>query len=271
MKKKQRIAQNLGKSTFKSSSKSSQGFWEKEYAAAQGRGAHLALSDEPSEDLEKFVRFIERQSGHEQLNVHQSVVDLGCGNGRNLIYLSREFGMHGTGFDIAHSAIDQAKKAAGVSTNPRMELASMRKETSREALPLEFEVRSIAGDLPFEDESQTLVLDMMVSHFLNAEQRAHLLSEVVRILKPGGWFFFKTFLLDEDRHAKRLLNENPGNEEGTYIHPEIKVAEHVSTEDEIVEAFSPHFTIHKIQKSHGHLRKGKAKRRSIVVYAEKSY
>lgn len=243
MKKKQRTAH-----------KSSQGFWDKEYKTGRGVGSHLALSTEPSEDLQKFVRFLERESGNKFLNGHKSVVDLGCGNGRNLLYLSKEYGLKGTGFDIAQSAIAQAKKA-GVA----------------EKLPLGFEVRSIVGELSFPDESQDIVLDMMVSHFLNSEERKKLTEEVARILKPGGWFYLKTFLLDDDRHAKRLLEEHPGQEKGTYIHPEIRVAEHVSSQEEIVALLSPHFIIHKVQKSHGHLRKGKAKRRSISVYAEKSY
>lgn len=240
MKKRQRIG---GKGT----GKSSQGFWEKEYRGGQ----HLALSAEPSEDLAKFVRFLEREKRTEYLDKKNSVVDLGCGNGRNLIYLAEHYGVNGTGFDIAHSAIVQAKKAS-------------------KDLPIQYETRSIAGELPFEDESQGMVLDMMVSHFLNNEQRVKLLEEVTRILKPGGWYFFKTFLLDEDRHAKRLLTDHPSGEEGSYIHPEIRVAEHVFTEEEVVELLSPHFTIHKIQKSHGHLRSS-AKRRSISIYAERSY
>ncbi len=247
MKKKQRIKGR----------KSAQGFWDKEYAGGKGK-THLALSDEPSEDLEKFVRFLERDSGQEYLNFHQSVVDLGCGNGRNLIYLSKTFGVRGTGFDIASSGITQAKKA------------SFNEEG--ENLPLEYEVRSIAGALPFPDESQAIVLDMMVSHFLNIEERKFLISEVARILKPGGWFFFKTFLLDEDRHAKRLLESHPSGEAGSYIHPEIQVAEHVSTQEELEELLAPYFKIHKIHKSHGHLKKTKsAKRRSIGVYAERLY
>jgi SAM-dependent methyltransferase len=233
---------------MKKKQRSSQGFWDKEYRSSQ----HLTLSDAPSEDLEKFMRFLEREKRTEYLNKKNSVVDLGCGNGRNLIYLSNTYGLSGTGYDIAHSAIVQAKKASA-------------------GLPLEYGVRSIAGDLPFEDESQGVVLDMMVSHFLNNEEREKLITEIARILKPGGWLFFKTFLLDEDRHAKRLLSEHPAGEAGSYIHPEIRVTEHVSTEEEIVALLSPFFIIHKIQKSHGHLRQGKAKRRSISIYAEKLY
>jgi SAM-dependent methyltransferase len=124
--------------------------------------------------------------------------------------------------------------------------------------------------IPVADSSQTIVLDMMVSHFLDAVGRAKLLEEIVRVLRPGGWLFYKTFLLDEDRNAARLLRENPGEEQGTYIHPEIGVPEHVSTEEEIRTTFEPYFIIHKVVTSHGHLSHGKAhKRRSISVYAQR--
>jgi len=231
-----------------------QHFWNKEYKNGRGkkgiRSSNLALSTDPSEDLMKFTRWLERESGKELLNIKGSVLDLGCGNGRNLIYMHDTYGMRGIGFDISNEAIAQAKKLSA-------------------GKPISYEARSIIGPLPVEDESQTIALDMMVPHFLNSEERKVLVKEIARTLKLGGYLYFKTFLLDDDLNAKRLLRENPAEEAGSYIHPKIGVAEHVSTEQEIREAFAEHFHIHKISKSHGHLRKGQAKRRSISVYAER--
>jgi SAM-dependent methyltransferase len=222
-------------------------FWNKEYR----HGAHLTLSTTPSEDMIKFTRWLERQEGRKTLNPIASMLDIGCGNGRNLVYLSNNYGMRGFGFDISASAIESARKLS-------------------EDLPLTYEVRSMADPLPLPDASQTIVLDMMVSHFLDAEKRGQLVAEIARVLRPGGWFFFKTFLLDEDRNAERLLRTSPGEEEGTYVHPEIGVPEHVATEQEIEASLAPYFAIHKMVKSHGHLSKGKAhKRRSISVYAQR--
>jgi len=227
-------------------------FWNKEYRQKDSRNGHLALSNNPSEDLEKFTRWLERQSGREFLNPLAKALDLGCGNGRNLIFLSENFGIKGTGYDISGEAISSAKKLS-------------------KEFPIQYEIRSIVGDITIPDESQTIVLDMMTSHFLKKDEREHLHDEIARVLKPGGWLFFKTFLLDEDKNAKRMLEENPAEEAGSYIHPKIGVAEHVFTEEEIVEDLSKHFTIHKIVKSHRHLLRGKAaKRRSISVYAEKN-
>ena len=222
-------------------------FWDKEYR----QGGHLTLSTEPSEDLIKFTRWLDREYDGTFLNSTDSVLDLGCGNGRNLIHLAQTFGTGGMGYDISEEAVAQAKKQS-------------------EGLPLSYAVRSVASPLPLPDESQTLVLDMMVSHFLNDPERDQLKKEIARVLKPGGWLFLKTFLLDEDLHAKRLLREHPAEEAGSYVHPKFGVVEHVSTEEELVGALSSHFVIHKKVRSHRHLKDGRAfKRRSIAIYAQK--
>ncbi len=222
------------------------GFWDKEYK----KGEHLALSTTPSEDLQKFLRWFLREYDMPLLSTHSSALDLGCGNGRNLVYLAKEYGVKGAGIDTSHEAISQAKK---MSTG----------------LPLAYEVRSIALPLPAPDQSQDLVLDMMTSHLLNKEGRANLYKEIARVLKPSGWLFLKTFLLNEDRHAARLLREHPAEEAGSYIHPEFGGIEHVFTEEEISAALAPYFEVEKITKSHRH-RGLNAKRRSMSVYAQKT-
>lgn len=227
-------------------------FWNKTYARRHG-AEYFALSTEPSEDLQKFTRWLEREHGRTFLNPRASALDLGCGNGRNLMYFAREYGMRGVGYDISSEAIKSARIVAG-------------------DLPLQFEVRSIAQPIPLPDESQTVVLDMMTSHFLHESERTALRAEIARVLRPEGWLFFKTFLLEEDEHAVRLLREHPADEAGSYIHPSIGALEHVSTEEEIRQTLGEHFAIHKISASHRHLRHGRAfKRRSVSVYAQKTY
>lgn len=222
-------------------------FWDAEYKDA----GHLALSTKQSEDLEQFTRWVEREYGRSLLNVTTSVLDLGCGNGRNLIWLSETYGMRGVGYDISTQAVQNA--------------VTRSKATK---LPLIYEARSIAGAITLPDASQTIVLDMMTSHVLNKEERVALTHEIYRVLRPGGFLFYKTFLLDEDANAKRMIAENPADEEHSYIHPTIGVVEHVSTQDEVEETYGELFTIRKIHKSHRH--RGKhAKRRSIMVYLEK--
>jgi cyclopropane fatty-acyl-phospholipid synthase-like methyltransferase len=223
-------------------------FWEQEYKSP----IHLKLSTAPSEDMVKFTRWLKRSDSSYLLKSGDSVLDVGCGNGRNLIYLANEFGLSGIGFDISKSAIVQARQNSG-------------------DLPIKYTARSIAGDLKQVPESNNLVLDMMTSHFLNKPERLGLRDEIHKTLKPGGFLFMKTFLKDEDLHTIRLLKDSPGKEIGSYIHPVMGVPEYVYSEEELINFLSEKFTIHKIYRSHKHAFRGQArKRRTITVYAEKA-
>lgn len=224
-------------------------FWDNEYKNAN----HLKLSTDHSEDLEKFTRWVIREKREDVLTPPASVLDVGCGNGRNLIFLARQFGLSGTGYDISTAAVAQAKAAS-------------------EGLDLSYQARSIAGSLELPDNSQTLVLDMMTSHFLNEAERRFLRDEIFRVLRPGGFVFMKTFLADGDLHTRRLLKDAPAKEENTYIHPVIGVPEYVYTEDALTEFLGEKFIIHKVYRSHKHVLKGRArKRRTISIYAEKDW
>ena len=222
-------------------------FWNKEYRS----GNNLALSDNPSSDLERFMRWYEREQ-KEAYKHPEILLDIGCGNGRNLIYLAKNYGLRGHGYDISKEAIDQAKKKS-------------------DDLPLEYSVLSMTEPIPLPDNSVDLVLDMMSSHFLNEEGRSKLLAEISRVLRPGGWFFWKTFLLTEDKNAQRLIHDHPAGEKNSYIHPKIGVLEHVFTEGEIEDLLESDFFVHRMVKSHRHKKRGKAnKRRSISVYAQRT-
>lgn len=225
-------------------------FWDQEYT----KGGHLAMSVSVSGDLEKFTRWLERETKRSVLNPTSSVADFGCGNGRNLLFLAGSYGMHGYGCDSSSAAIKEARKLA-----------------EQEGVNLTYEVRSMAGLHPgIADNSQMMTLDMMSSHFLKKDERTILRDEIYRTLKPGGYFFMKTFLKDGDLHTKRLLKESPGPEDGMYIHPVIGVPEYVYSEEELIDFLGEKFIIHKTYASHKHKSKGKAfKRRTISIYAQK--
>lgn len=222
-------------------------FWNREYQTSE----HLTLSTAPSEDLQKFTRFLERGWKREFLNPAALALDLGCGNGRNLVYLAQEYGMRGIGYDISDVAVKEAVAAS-------------------DGLPIQYDVRSIAAPLPVGDETVTVCMDMMTSHFLRKAEREHLRDEIYRVLRPGAWLFFKSFLADEDINVKMLLRDHPADEENAYIHPKLGVYEYVWTEDAVYELFGKQFEIHKFHKSHKHLRRGRAgKRRTFSAYLER--
>lgn len=224
-------------------------FWNKEYKTP----GIFNLSTEPAEDLVKFTRWMEREYGKGFFDQNTFVLDLGCGNGRNLIYLARQFGIKGVGYDISEEAIEQAKKAS-------------------QGLHVKFFARMIEGKIDLDDESVDVVIDMMASHYLKEKDREIYLKEIVRVLKPGGWLLLKSFLKEEDRHTERLLRDNPAGEEDSYIHPEHGTYEHVWAEDKMRTFFGEFFDVDKMERSGKHLMNGKAfKRRHFVAYLRKRY
>jgi tellurite methyltransferase len=104
----------------------------------------------------------------------RTVLDAGCGGGRNLVYLLR------AGFDV-HAVDRDARAVARV-----QELAA---SLSPSAAPERIQVAEVDA-LPFADASMDAVLSSAVLHF--AEDPAHLdrmVGEMWRVLRPGGMLF----------------------------------------------------------------------------------
>jgi len=223
-------------------------FWNREYKA----GDHFSLSESEGADLKKFTRWLRREQDHVAAG-YLHFLDVGCGNGRNSVYLAREFGMKGVGFDMAESAIDTARQLG-------------------RGLPVKFYVHNLSEPVLAEpDHSCDIVLDMMVSHCLNERERKNYREEILRVIRPGGFMFIKTFLRDGDEHAKRMIREHPAGEQGSYIHPMIGIYEHTWSEEEFRDFWGSEFVVHLLHKSHGYQRWGGQpyKRRYMIAYLER--
>ena len=226
-------------------------FWDKEYKDP----GMFALSDEVSTDLVKCVRWMMKEYGKDIFRPDVTVLDAGCGNGRNLLWLNDMFRVYGYGYDISGEAIAQAQKQA---------------DKQQWGSKLTFAVRSLDELIPLENESVDLVIDAMSSHFLKNVERARFISEVARVLKPQGLLFFKSFYAERDSHTKELLEKHGAGEENAYIHPKLKVYEYVWTDAALAASFDEQFVLMKKELSGKHHIKGKpAKRRSVVCYFEK--
>jgi cyclopropane fatty-acyl-phospholipid synthase-like methyltransferase len=216
-------------------------FWNAEYKTHE----HFALSYTVSEELEHFARYLERNHAGVPRGLH--VLDVGCGNGRNIAWLARTYGATGTGFDFADSAIEEAQVKA-------------------QGLPLIFRTQDIHSPFPEHNATYDIVIDFMVSHVLTGQERTAYLQEVHRVLKPGGWFVVKTLLRDDDAHAERMLAETHEKGEGVYVHPRTGGAEYAGTEKALVSEYGAHFLIEKKQKSHAHRVHGKPNKRRFIVF-----
>lgn len=247
-----------GKSLYKNAEE----FWNNEYAENEtgglSQGDKFTLSGEASADLQKFVRWLERQyKGQQIFGPNSFVVDAGCGNGRNLLWMYENFGVNGLGYDIS----DEGTKSA-----------SRKLKVLGGSEHVKFLTRNLNESIPIEDGKTDLVVDAIASHVLRKEEREKFKQEVLRVLSVGSYYFLKSLLLDEDVHAKKMIREYGQNagEDNSYIHPTMGIFEHVPTEEELIKFYQDDFEIEKIERSHAHQVRGRAnKRRYIVLYLRK--
>jgi ubiquinone/menaquinone biosynthesis C-methylase UbiE len=102
----------------------------------------------------------------------QSVLDVGCGTGSLTLAAKEAAGPNGT--------------VAGI--DPALEMVSAaRRKAARAHLDIDFRP-GVIEDLPFADGSFDVVLSSLMLHHLPEEVKHQGLSEVVRVLKPGGVF-----------------------------------------------------------------------------------
>ena len=105
-----------------------------------------------------------------------TVLDAGCGSGRNLVYLLRE------GFEVF-----------GVDANPQaVEHVQRLAERLGSGIPAEnFQVAQVEA-MPFADGMADVVICNAVLHFAKDDAQFHaMVRELWRVLKPGGMLFVR--------------------------------------------------------------------------------
>jgi ubiquinone/menaquinone biosynthesis C-methylase UbiE len=103
------------------------------------------------------------------LATSQRVLDIGCGTGTLAVLVKR---LHP---DVSVVGFDPDPKA----------LARARKKAGRAGISVRFD-QGFADELPYPDASFDRVLSSFMFHHLGDEDRAKTLSEVRRVLAPGG-------------------------------------------------------------------------------------
>ena len=109
-----------------------------------------------------------------RFNGCKTILDVGCGNGRNVVYFLRQsFEVYG--IDKSPEAIAQVKELA-------QQLAPQ--------LPVENFRVGLVEEMPFPDNTFDLVICSAVLHFArNEDHFDKMLRSIWRVLKPGGFMF----------------------------------------------------------------------------------
>ncbi len=147
---------------------------------------------------EELIRFISRKFHVSKNRKIIKILEVGCGAGANIWFLSRE------GFDVY--GVDGSKYA----------LKKAQKLLFVEKLNAKLELNDIMS-LPFPDNMFDCVIDVECIYANSLEDSKIILEEIFRVLKPSGWFYSKTF-------ATGMTGETTGlklnNEPNTYLEME---------------------------------------------------
>ncbi len=193
--------------------------WDREY-----RNPKLVTkNDGPNADTLRFLKFLKKDQKF--VVEDKSILDLGCGTGRNANYLA-EKGNNVIGIEISKTALNLAiarVKDGGVKVDYRL--------------------GDIGQKYELEDSSIDIILDVTSSNSLDEKGREVYLAECNRVLKDGGYMFVRALCKDGNKNVKNLLKDSPGKEYDTYILKEIGLTERVFSREDFMKMYGQYFKI----------------------------
>lgn len=154
-------------------------------------------SNKASSGVIKFWDFLEEENCAEGKGL-----EMGCGKGRSVIWLSQFPRVEMVGFDFSESAIKEARKRA--------------KEAGS---PAQFLVADATEVWPFPDDSFDFIINCFATTDIeSAEGREHAIAEMHRVLKPGGFLLLYLLSTDDEFH-KEMIGKAPAEEPNAFYHP----------------------------------------------------
>lgn len=197
----------------------------------------ITQSHQPQKDFLRFIKWI-KNNKHIDLYSGITVLDLGCGVGRNSFYMADRYEAKVYGYDFSEDAIEKAK---AIHAHPN----------------INFYKRNIAEPFPLPDNSVDIILDVTSSNALNEKQRKIYLQECARVLKPSGYMYVRTLAKEGDKNAQQLVKEFPGGEYDTYKHPQLGVTERIFSGPDFKKLYNEYLEVVRMERKTGYQAFGK--------------
>ncbi len=189
--------------------------WEREYADL--KIIPSTERESPSKALLLFSELLNLES-------FKRVLDSGCGNGRNAIYLARK-GCEVFGVDISSTAVSKAREKV---------------ESLRFSDRVHIHKESMLNPLPFPPGHFDLVLDSYVfCHFFDSDRDKY--RHNIRLLTRSAGYFILSVFPPEDGYYGPMLKVSPV--EPIVRDPSNDIAKRLYIERELEEFFSPDFRV----------------------------
>lgn len=175
--------------------------WEIEHKSAKALPSETSRSSfEPSSNVVRFVKFLKKVG----IKKRAKVVDIGCGKGRNSVYLAE--------CDYEVFAVDYIESALGFLRDRAKAKLVLDKVHIYNA--------EIDKKWPFKDNYFDVALDSFSSIDIETRKGREVYKrELYRTLKPGAYALVMVVSVN-DEWERQLIKESPGQENNSTIWPQ---------------------------------------------------
>lgn len=192
-----------------------QQIWQEEHTTAATLPSLAVV--EPSSGVVDFVEYLKAQ----KIPLQGSVIDIGCGKGRNAVYLAKQ-GLEVYATDYISIALTTAKELA---------------KKNNVSEHIYFFEEPIDSKWSFADGTFNFAIDCFSSIDIETKEgRDTYKAELLRTLKPGGYALV-TVVSIKDEWESQLLRESPALEKNSVVWPQTHKFQKDYDEEELREFY----------------------------------